>query len=239
VEQVIDSLQIQRGNPGLAPYMRYRTELTYEWQKGIVYTNLWGTYEYQPGVIMDEKFIEGDKIVQTWNNQKDWQRLATRATLRVGPVKDILQVSFSGGVNHYISNGHRYRHVYTNWFGNVETSATYKRWTLIFLLETNWNWFIGETMQGGENIHLLQLNYNYKNLTAGIGMFNPFSDNYKQETENWSKYAAFRKTNYINETSRFLVGKISWNFSFGRKFNTGSRRINNSDDSSGVMSTGK
>ncbi len=239
VEQIIDSLQIQRGNPELSPYMRYRTELTYEWQKGLFYTNLWGTYEYQPDVIMDEKFIEGDKIIQTWNNQKDWQRLATRATLRVGPIKDILQFSLNGGVNHYISNGHRYRHEYTNWFGKIEATATYKRFMLMFGIETNWNWFQGETMSGGENIHMLMLNYNHKNLSVGVGMFNPFSDNYKQERENWSKYASYHKVNYINESSQFALAKLTWNFSFGRSFKSGSKRVNNSDDNSGVMSTGK
>ncbi|KAA6319179.1 TonB-dependent receptor SusC, partial [termite gut metagenome] len=70
VEQMVDSFQIQRGNPNLKPFLRYRSELTYELQKGIFYGNLWGTYEYHPGAIMDEKYLEGGKIVQTWNNQK-------------------------------------------------------------------------------------------------------------------------------------------------------------------------
>ena len=48
-------LQIRRGNPNLKAYLRYHTELTYEWQKGIFYSNLWGAYDYQPNAIMDEK----------------------------------------------------------------------------------------------------------------------------------------------------------------------------------------
>lgn len=31
----------------------------------------------------------------------------------------------------------------------------------------------------------------------------------------------------------------AWLYSFGRKFKTGQRRVNNSDNDSGVMSTGK
>lgn len=83
VEQIVDSLQIRRGNPNLKAYLRYHTELTYEWQKGIFYSNLWGAYDYQPNAIMDEKYQDGDKIVQTWDNQKDWQKLSGRLTLRV------------------------------------------------------------------------------------------------------------------------------------------------------------
>lgn len=60
-------------------------------EKGIFYTNLWGAYDYRPNAIMDEKIQEGNKIVQTWDNQKDWQKLSGRAMLRVGPIRDILQ----------------------------------------------------------------------------------------------------------------------------------------------------
>ena len=239
VEQTIDSLQIQRGNPNLDPYLRYRTELTYEIQKGIFYANLWGTYEYQPDAIMDEKRLEGDKIVQTWDNQKNWQRLASSLTLRVGPIKDILQLSATGGVNHYISNGNTYNHEYTNWFANVDISASYKKFMVGFGLMTNWNWFYGETMSGGENIQYILAGYKHKNLSISAGMFMPFTNNYKQETENWSEYASFKRSNYIKESSQMAVLRLSWSFSFGRSFNSGHKRLNNTDEDSGVMSSGK
>jgi hypothetical protein len=239
VEQIVDSLQVQRGNPDLKPFLRYRTELTYEFRKGIFYSNLWSIYEYHPGAIMDEKYLDGGKIVQTWDNQKDWQRLASRLTLRVGPIKDILQLSVTEGVNHYISNGNTYRHVYTNWFTNIDLSASYKKFTAAFGLETNWNWFYGETMDGGENMHYLMLGYKHKDLSFTVGMFNPFADNYKEERENRSQYASYKKSNYINETSRMLLLRFNYNFSFGRTFKANQKRLNNADDDSGVMSTGK
>lgn len=74
IDQVIDSLQIQRGNPNLKSYMSYYTELNYEFRKGLFYVNALGAYEYQPDAIMDEKYLEGNKIIQTWDNQK---KLAT------------------------------------------------------------------------------------------------------------------------------------------------------------------
>lgn len=239
VEQVIDSIQVQRGNPQLNPYLRYSTELTYELQKGIFYGNLWGTYEYQPNAIMDEKRLEGNRIVQTWDNQRNWQRLASRLTLRVGPLKDILQVSATGGVNHYMSNGNTYSHKYTNWFTDINVSATYKKFMLAFMLQTNWNWFYGETLSGGENIHMLMLSYKHKNLSLTAGMFNPFSDNYKQDTENWSEFASYKRSNYLSESSQMFILQLTYNFSFGRSFKSGGKRVSNSDNDSGVMSTGK
>lgn len=239
VEQMVDSLQIQRGNPDLKPYMNYAVALTYEWQKGIFYTNLWGSYEYSPDAVMDEKRLEGNKVVQTWDNQRDWQRVAGRWMLRVGPVKDIVQLSFTGGVNHYISRGNTYSHRYTNWFCEGQASVTYKKFTLMYQLMTNWNWFSGETLSGGENIQILMLNYRIKNLSIGVGALNPFSDDYKVQTENWNQYASYKRAMHIQESSRLFVVNLSYNFSFGRTFKSGQKRVNNSDDDSGVMNTGK
>ncbi len=83
IDQVIDFLQIQRGNPNLKSYMSYYTELNYEFRKGLFYVNALGAYEYQPDAIMDEKYLEGNKIIQTWDNQKNWQRVIASVNLRV------------------------------------------------------------------------------------------------------------------------------------------------------------
>ena len=239
VEQVIDSLQLQRGNPRLESYMSYLLDLNYEYQKGIFDALVNGTYEYVPNAIMDEKYQEGNKIIQTWNNQKNWQRVVGFAMFRVGPIKDILQFSFTGGVNHYISNGNTYSHRYTNWYCNMQASFTWKKFMLMYQMNTNWNRFWGETLEGGENIQMFMAKYNFKNLSLGIGAFNPFSDNWKVQSENWNQYASSKKTSYIKESSRLFVVSVSYNFSFGRTYKAGQKRLNNSDSDSGVMSTGK
>lgn len=239
IDQVIDSIQIQRGNPRLESYMSYYTELNYEFRKGLFYANITGAYEYQPDVIMDEKYLEGNKIIQTWDNQRNWQRVLANGNLRVGPIKDIFQVSFTGGVNHYISNGNTYAHRYTNWWCEANASVTWKKWSLMYMLMTNWNWFKGETMSGGENLQGAQLSYRIKDLMLGLRIINPFTDNYKQETENWSQHASYRRSNYIKESSRLVIATVSYNFSFGRKFSAGQKKVNNADNDSGVMSSGK
>lgn len=239
VEQEVDSFQIRRGNPNLKSYLCYHTELTGEWQKGIFYTNLWAAYDYQPKAIMDEKLQEGDKIVQTWDNQKDWQKVSGRAMFRIGPIRDLLQLSFTGGVNHYMSHGNHYSHTYTNWFCEAQASLTYKRFMLSWQMNTNWNNFWGETLTGGENIQILGLYYRHKDLRVGIGAFNPFTNDYKVQNENWNQFASYKTKNYIKESSRLFLLNFSYNFSFGRSFKSTQRKVNNSDNASGVMSTGK
>lgn len=205
VEQVIDSLQLQRGNPRLESYMSYLLDLNYEYQKGIFYALVNGTYEYVPNAIMDEKYQEGNKIIQTWNNQKNWQRVVGSAMFRVGPIKDILQFSFTGGVNHYISNGNTYSHRYTNWYCNMQASLTWKKFMLMYQMNTNWNRFWGETLEGGENIQMFMAKYNFKNLSLGIGAFNPFSDNWKVQSENWNQYASSKKLLISRKVPVFLL----------------------------------
>ena len=60
--------------------------------------------------------------------------------------------------------------------------------------------------------HLLM--YKHKRITVGVGMGNPFVDNYKR----------------INET---------WNFPFGRNYQSGGKKIWNQDTDTGVMNTSK
>lgn len=239
VEQAVDSFQIRRGNPTLKSYMCYYTELAYEWRKGIFYTNVWGAYDYRPNAIMDEKIQEGNKIIQTWNNQKDWQKVSGRIMFRLGPIHDILQLSFTGGVNHYMSHGNEYSHTYTNWFCEAEASVSYKKFSLFWQINTNWNNFWGETLSGGENIQILGVYYKHKDLRVGLGAFNPFTNDYKVQSENWNKFASYKTSNYIKESSRLFTVSVSYNFSFGRTFKTAQRKVNNSDNDSGVMSTGK
>ena len=239
VEQEIDSLQIQRGNPNLDAYLHYSGTLDGEWSKGLFYAYLSVTYNYKPNAIMDEKFVEGDKIIQTWDNQKNWQRIAPMAQLRFGPIADILQFSFSGGLNHFISNGNHYRHRYSNWWLDASLSANWKNFSLMYQVMTNQNWFSGETLSGGENIQAILLNYKWKDLRVGVGMFNPFTNDYKVQQENWNQYASSKKANYIQESAQMFLLTLSYNFSFGRHYNSAEKKVHNEDSGSGVMRTGK
>lgn len=164
---------------------------------------------------------------------------AAETTLKAGPIKDILQMSVAGGVNHYLSDGNNYSHEYTNWFYRADMSVTYRKFMLAFQIQSNWNWFWGENVYGGENYHILQAKYNHKKFSVGVGVFNPFADNYKQVNENWSQYASVKRINYINESSRMVILQFSWNLSFGRSYQSTQKKLNNSDNDSGVISTGK
>lgn len=239
IDQVIDSLQIQRGNPSLESYLHYSATLDGEWSKGIFHSYFRIEYNYKPDAIMDEKFVEGNKIIQTWDNQKSWQRIAPMVQLRVGPVADILQFSVSGGLRHFISNGNTYKHHYSNWWLDATVSANWKNFSFVYQIQTNQNSFSGETLKGGENLQVIMLGYKWKDLHVGCGMVNPFTDDYKIQDENWNRYASSRKTNFVKESAQMAFISLSYNFSFGRHYVSGSKKLNNKDSGSGIMQTGK
>lgn len=239
VTQSIDSLLVQRGNPELSPYklwkLDYDTE--YKWGRFSLLGSL--SYSNMPNPVMEETTRENGLFVRSFANQKRMQKIHSFLTFRTGPWWNILQLSLTGGVNHYISKGHSYSHRYTNWYYRAQVMAQYKGWMGMFGIQSRWNDFFGETLVGGENMHHLMLAYNYKNIQVGLIVINPFMDNYKTENENWNQYASSIRSNYINESSRVFLLKFSWNFNFGRKYDSIRKKVSNSDSNSGVMSVGK
>ena len=115
----------------------------------------------------------------------------------------------------------------------------YKKFRTGFELYTNYNEFYGETLSGGENVHVLMAGYKHKNMSINAFIINPFVDNYKVDSENWSQYASYRKSYYINESSRLFFLRFTYSFSFGRTFDAAQKRLDNTDNDTGIMSTGK
>lgn len=239
VEQLIDSMQIQRGNPALNPYNTYQADLYLEYRIGPVSAGLSSRYRNSPKAIMESTFTENGMFVHTYENQDGFQSFNGELNLRAGLLRNILQVSLTGGVNRFRSDGKEYLHTYTNWYFKADVMAQYKNLTAAFSIYNRRNNFWGESMSSGENMHMLMLRYKYKQIAVGAGMINPFANNYKRIDENWNKHVSSYKEMYINESSRLFFLTFAWNFQFGRKYQTGDKMLNNEDSESGVMNAGK
>jgi len=239
VTQIIDSLQIRRGNTNLKPVMMYNNSVYYDYHKGLFSGNLTVAHYYQKNPIMEETLRENNKFIRTKDNQRNWQKLNTELELKAGPIKDILTLSFTTGISHFDSNGNTYTHSYTNWYYRAEVMANYKAWTGIFQIQNHKNDFYGETLNYGENFHILMLMYKHKQLSVGAMMINPFVDNWRQGSESWSKYAPSKDWMHIRESSRLLSINLTYSFSFGRQYKSGQKKLNNSDKESGIVNGGK
>lgn len=239
VEQLIDSLQLRRGNPGLEIATTYNNSIYFDYRNGLFSGNLIVSHQYQHRPVMEETLREDDHFIRTMNNQLSWQKLNPEVELKFGPIKDIVTLSFSTGINFFDSRGRNYRHTYNNWYFNAEVMANYKNWSAFFQIQNRRNDFYGETLTYGESYHIAGVDYRYKRLNVGIMSINPFTDNYKRGSENFSAMAPSKNWWYIKESSRLFLIRASWNFSFGRKFKAVEQKVMNEDSNAGTLKSGK
>lgn len=235
VDQYIDTLRVTRGNPNLKTTMNYRAGLTFSWEKSLFGIYYDASYLYTPDAIMEEIFREGDFFINTYDNQESWQKLNNELTLKLKPVKNMLMLSLTGGVNRYWSRGNNYNHNHTNYYYRASITFMYKKFMAYFSANNAYNNLWGETLSGGETVQQLGIMYNHGKFAIGAGIMSPFSRKYKRETENFNIYSPYKSNDYINNLSRMVMITFSWNFDFGRKAKSGNKRINNSDSDTGIM----
>lgn len=239
VEQDIDQYQVQIGNPQLKPYQTYRLNLEYEYAKGIFYGKIRTRYWNAPKAIMGEKYWEGDKIVNTYDNQRRMQELRFDVNFKIEPIKDWLTISGLLGWHRYIMNGNRYTHCYNNCFFDGTIQITHWNFVLSGEIITNYNRFWGETLTGGENAHIISLVYTYKDMNFGVMVLDPFINDYHVPSENWNKYAGYKREMRFNQLQQLFALTFNYSFSWGRKHKSASKRLNNEAGGEAVKAVGK
>ena len=241
VEQIIDSLQIRRGNPNLSVSHTWMTNLYYEWRHDIFNVNFNMNYQYQQNPVMEETLREGNKFIRTQQNQRSWQSLNPEVQIEVGPLFKLFTFNLTTGMNYYDSYGVTYHHCYTNWYYDVEAMMQYKNLTLLLKGKNHCNYFYGETMTSGESITMAMAKYRIKKVSLGLMIFNPFSSrmSYNQPTINYNSFAPSHQTMHIRESARLVALTVNWDISFGRKYDGGHKLRNNEDKDSGTIKNGK
>ena len=241
VEQIIDSLQIRRGNPNLKVNHTWMTDLYYEWRKNKFTLDLSLFYMYQKNPIMEETLLENNKFIRTMLNQKSWQKFTPEIQLAVGPLFNLFTFNIIGGVNYFDSQGLDYHHYYTNWYYIADATIQYKNLTIVIEGKTHGNDFNGETGKWGEGIIMPRAGDGTTNGHGGIMIFNPFSSrkDYHRPTINYNKYAPSNQALHIQESARMVSLTFNWDFSFGRKYEGGNKQLKNEDKDSGTLNSSK
>jgi hypothetical protein len=240
VEQLIDSLQIRRGNPNLKVYHMWDNRLQFEWRKGMFTVDGLVHYKYIKNPIMEETLRENDKFIRTNFNQNSWQMINPELEFKVGPIAKIFTVSATVGMNHFDSKGIDYHHVYNNGYYDIEMDAFYKKFILHFQINSLDRNLWGETVTArDEKIHLIMLGYKITdNMSIAVGAVNPFTNrnSYKQPTINLSALAPSYSNTHFRESAQLFMIRFTWNFSFGRKYNSADKLLQNSDTQSSTLS---
>lgn len=240
VEVLLDTIQIVRGNPNLKTYRIIKNNLNYSYSKGIFrgYLNL--NHQYSKNPIMEDVFIEGDKVILTENNQDYYQQFDVDLNLglnglTIGSLKRFLSISAGFGYSKYMSKGWYYDHTFDDFYFNISTSLAYKNWSFIGQYRRYKSSLYGETILNGTDMSVLGLFWTKNKLQLGAAMMFPFANNFRQGYERLSRNATVTSWEYAKEVGQMLTLRLAYNFSFGRKYQAGNKKLNNADTDAGII----
>lgn len=235
VDQLTDSLQISRGNPLLKPYDSWNSNFRLNYNKGKVNIGFFGNYNHLENPIMPYIYRENGKFIHSYANHDRFQNLNVGMNVRVGMLWNILQLSGSISNDTRWSRGINYNHHHNSLGWSLEAAMLYKKFVFSARYQKNTDYLFGENFTTGEVMHYIALQYRIKKLNVGLMMLNPFENDYCRNENNLNQYAGNTFEYHIDDSARMIWATLSWNFSFGRDYKSGSKRMNNSDTDSGVM----
>ena len=236
VTQEIDIYQIRRGNPDLHSVTFVSNSLTASWKCKYVSIELFGRYSYDHKPIMEETLFDGDRFIRTMVNQKGFHRLNFQSTIQLYPYKEHIMITLNPFFNRYISNGNNYTHTHSNLGFRGGIVGRYKKWIVMAEMNTSFHDLWGETLSRGEALHSIAVGYNYDKFSIQCMVLNPFTKRYEQGVDNLSEQAPNKQLAYSTQLSQIVMLNLSFNLDFGKQNYSGGKRINNSDNDSGILS---
>ena len=108
----------------------------------------------------------------------------------------------------------------------------YKNWVIMAEMSTSQHDLWGETLSRGEALHYIAIGYNHDKFSIQ-GMF---TKRYGQDVESLSELAPNKQLAYSTQLSQIVMLNLSFNLDFGKQNHSGGKRINNSDNDSGILS---
>ncbi len=240
VDQMVDSLQINRGNPALKPYDYYSSTLRLNYNRKKLNIGAYSTFRYRDDAIMDYIYRDinaqgSEKFVYSYVNSPSFRQWRVGVDMRFGLFEDKLQLSAGVNNSSYWSNGVNYNHHYNSLGINAQAAFMYKKFTFVAMYQKEADNLWGEELNTAEELHLLQAQYKIKNVLVGLSVLNPFRTDFYRNTDNLNKYAGNTYRYHIDDAARMICLELSWNFGFGRQYKKSGRRLDNTDTDSGVM----
>ncbi|MCD7973383.1 MAG: carboxypeptidase-like regulatory domain-containing protein [Candidatus Azobacteroides sp.] len=240
VEQLIDGLQVRRGNPDLDSYLSLNQYFNAGCNKGwwSVDALVGYLHEYKP--IMESIFLEDGLFVRTYKNQKSFENLSAEVTFRIKPWKDYISLSVSPKLNRYISKGNDYLHTYTMKEIRFNLDFSYKNWIANFTTITPPDRYVyGEQLLKGQLMDTFTAGYKKPEWSLMAGIHNPFIKTYRSENENWSALNPVKSEIHSGNMTRTFLIRLNINLNFGKQSKGVNRIVNNADNDPGIISGGK
>ena len=235
VGQVMDTYQVHRGNPNLKNVTYFTNRFSVSYRNKWMNLDVSARYSYDDNPIMEETIYENGRFVRTYDNQKGLHRLMCQANVQLRPFKEYLSINMTPFFNRYISQGNAYTHTHSNWGFRGSIVGMYKQWIFMADMNTSYHDLEGETITKGEAIHSIALGYKKEKWALQGMVMNPFTRDYHQGKENVSRLAPNKQLAFSRDLCPMFMLNVSFNLSFGKQKQMATKRIDNSDKDTGIL----
>lgn len=240
LRQYSNSFEARDGNSGLKPFTGYNNTLSASWNIPLMSVYLEGNWTYYDKPIatsiLPEKREDGSYLfVSKPENQKSHDYKHLLLTPEVHLIKDHLDLNLMCEYQNVKTKGLDYSHEFNYFSYGAEIRYMTGNWNIGYGAYKVEKSFWGEKTNGGEPTSNLAVTYSYKNWqfgVLGLFVFYPHGCVYKDELYN--KYVQQKNKTRLADQGNMLVFTASFNFSHGRRYHTGSRKLNNSDRDNGI-----
>ena len=240
LRQYSNSFEARDGNSGLKPFTGYNNTLSASWNIPLMSVYLEGNWTYYDKPIatsiLPEKREDGSYLfVSKPKNQKSHDYKHLLLTPEVHLIKDHLDLNLMCEYQNVKTKGLDYSHEFNYFSYGAEIRYMTGNWNIGYGAYKVEKSFWGEKTNGGEPTSNLAVTYSYKNWqfgVLGLFVFYPHGCVYKDELFN--KYVQQKNKVRLADQGNMLVFAASFNFNHGRRYHTGSRKLNNSDRDNGI-----
>lgn len=240
LRQYSNSFEARDGNSGLKPFTGYNNTLSASWNIPLMSVFLEGNWTYYDKPIatsiLPEKREDGSYLfVSKPENQKNHDYKHLLLTPEVHLIKDHLDLNLMCEYQNVKTKGLDYSHEFNYFSYGAEIRYMTGNWNIGYGAYKVEKSFWGEKTNGGEPTSNLAVTYSYKNWQFGIlGLFVFYPHGCVYKDELFNKYVQQKNKTRLADQGNMLVFTASFNFSHGRRYHTGSRKLNNSDRDNGI-----
>lgn len=234
----IDENLVYSGNPKLKPYKSNNCNLEYSYNKPRFKASTKISYSYANNPILTQ-FMEDVNYILQINNNQEWNKnYFISSDIVIYPFKNKwLRLNLYGKLYKIENKIMNFDKISFN--GNMYTcsiTANYKKWTFKYQFQSSYKELYSQTIWENAAYSSTLIQYKNKNLTTSLGMLYPFSKSWNSKDETVKNTLVNKKTNVnIFDNGRMIVINLSYNFSFGKKYNETAKSIYNSDNDAGVL----
>lgn len=223
VPQQLDGFQWRVGNQNLKTANSYMLTFRY----GFNLPRISGSFGIRaftsPNAITPLLEWEGDRLITTYENSRGLKNLSFFLAPQIEIIPDWLTVS--GYVQYRMERmkGTGYAINHNGWSGNASLQLSH--WGFVLSAEYQYAqrdlW--GEKISWGEDINVINLEYNWKDWQFGAGILMPFGK-YDQGFKSLSKWNTNEQHLRLNMCMPFVT--VAWNLQWGRQKHGANKLIN-------------